>query len=93
MNGNGQNLTRNQQRAIPIIVSARTITEGVKLAGISKTQFYEWMKQEHFRQEFVSKQNHLVETALSLILEHTAKIRETEEIETRLKALEERLLK
>ena len=64
MNGNGQNLTRKQQRAIPLIVSARTITEGVKQAGISKTLFYEWMKQEYFRQEFASKQNDLIETAL-----------------------------
>jgi len=44
MNDNGQNLTRKQLRAIPIIISARTISEGVKQAGISKTIFYEWMK-------------------------------------------------
>ena len=119
MNENRQNLTRKQLRAIPIIISARTVTEGVKLAGISKGVFYQWMKIEHFRQEFISQQNDLIETALkelkglstdaveelgkllkgtqnesiklraiSLVIEYVLKMKELEDVELRLSALE-----
>ena len=64
MNENERKLTPKLNKAIPVIISARTITEGVKEASISKTLFYEWMKDDLFRQEFVSRQNDLIETAL-----------------------------
>jgi len=116
------NLTRRQLKAIPLIIFAKTITEGVKQAGISKTLFYEWMKNENFKSEFISRQNDLIETALkelkglsgeaieslgkllresqnenirlkaiALIIEHTVKIKEIEDIENRLTAIERRL--
>ncbi len=121
VNQNGQNLTlsRKQLKAIPVIISAKTITDGVKQAGISKTLFYEWMKTEAFRKEFVSRQNDLIDTALkelkglsseaveslgkllresekenirlktiALILDHTMKIKEFEDIEQRLTEIE-----
>ena len=66
VNKNEQNctLSRKQLTAIPVIISAKTITEGVKEAGISKTLFYEWMKDNVFREEFISKQNDIIESAL-----------------------------
>ncbi len=67
VNGTEQNLTtltRKQLKAIPVIISAKTITEGVKQAGISKTIFYEWMKNDNFKNEFISRQNDIIETAL-----------------------------
>ena len=124
MNKNEQKLTlsRKQMKAIPVIISARTITDGVKHAEISKTLFYEWMKDESFRNEFISRQNHIVETALkelkglssvaveqlgallresdsetirfkaiALILEHTIKIKEMEDIINRIERLERRI--
>lgn len=124
MNKNEQKLTlsRKQMKAIPVIISARTITDGVKHAEISKTLFYEWMKDESFRNEFISRQNDIVETALkelkglssvaveqlgallresdsetirfkaiALILEHTIKIKEMEDIINRIERLERRI--
>lgn len=97
MNGNGQNFTlsRKQLKAIPVIISAKTITEGVKQAGISKTLFYDWMKTEAFRNEFVSRQNDVIETVLielknlsSEAVESLGKLhRETKNENIRLKAI------
>ena len=124
MNGNGQNFTlsRKQLKAIPVIISAKTITEGVKQAGISKTLFYDWMKDDNFRNEFIAKQNDVIATALkelkglsseaveslgkilretenenirlkviALILDHTIKMKEMEDIEQRLIEIERRM--
>jgi hypothetical protein len=115
-------LSRKQLKSIPVIISAKTITEGVKQARISKTLFYEWMKTDTFRNEFISRQNDLIETALkelkglsseavkslgkllresenenirlkaiALILDHTMKIKEFEDIEQRLTEIEKRM--
>jgi len=125
MNKSEQNLTnlsRKQLKAIPVIISSKTITEGVKQAGISKTIFYEWIKNDTFKNEFISRQNDIIETALkelkglsseaveklgtllresvneniklkaiALIIEHTIKMKEIENIEERLRELERRL--
>ncbi len=64
MDGTGQNLTRNQLKAIPLILEARSITEGVKKAGISKSTFYEWLKAPEFKTEFVRQRQELVGLAL-----------------------------
>ncbi|MEN6334071.1 MAG: hypothetical protein ABFE01_07395 [Phycisphaerales bacterium] len=45
-------LTRKQIKAIPIILSEKTIEAGCKKAGISKSSFYRWMLTEGFRAEF-----------------------------------------
>jgi len=115
-------LTRKQLKAIPVIISSKTITEGVRQAGISKTIFYEWIKNDTFKNEFISRQNDIIETALkelkglaseaieklgtllresvneniklkaiALIIEHTIKMKEIENIEERLRELERRL--
>lgn len=60
----GHNLTKNQLKAIPIILEARTITEGVKKAGISKATFYEWLKNHEFKAEFVRQRQEIVDHAL-----------------------------
>jgi ACT domain-containing protein len=64
MNGTGQNLTKKQLKAIPSILGARSITEGVKKAGISKTTFYDWLKNPEFKAEFVRQRQELVDLAL-----------------------------
>lgn len=63
MNGTGQNLTK-QLKAIPLILEAKSITEGVKKAGISKTTFYDWLKSPEFKAEFVRQRQELVDLAL-----------------------------
>lgn len=64
MDGAGQNLTKNQLKAIPLILEAKSITEGVKKAGISKTTFYEWLKTPEFKAEFVRQRQELIDLAL-----------------------------
>lgn len=64
MDKNEQNLTRNQSKAISLILEARSITEGVKKAGISKTTFYAWLKNPEFKAEFVRQRQELVDLAL-----------------------------
>jgi len=64
MNGTGHNLTKNQLKAIPSILEAKSITEGVKKAGISKTTFYEWLKTPEFKAEFVRQRQELIDLAL-----------------------------
>lgn len=97
LNGTEQNLTlsRKQLKAIPLIISAKTITEGVKQAGISKTLFYEWMKNDVFRNEFISRQNDIIETALKELKGLSSEaverlgslLRETQNENIRLKAI------
>jgi len=57
-------LTRGQARALPVILSARTIEEGCKNAGISRQTFYNWMKTEVFRNEY--RKNHSSFVALAM---------------------------
>ncbi len=64
MNETGQNLTKNQLKAIPLILEAKSITEGVKKAGISKTTFYEWLKITEFKAEFTKQRQELIDLAL-----------------------------
>lgn len=58
------NLTKKQLVAIPVILEARSIREGVKKAGISKTTFYEWLKEPLFKAEFIRQSKEIVDLAL-----------------------------
>ena len=42
-------LTARQRRALGLILSASTLTEGCKLAGISRSTWWAWRKQEPFQ--------------------------------------------
>jgi hypothetical protein len=69
MNKTEQNLTdlnvsQKQLRAIPLILGAKTIEEGVKKAGISKTTFYKWQKSHEFKEEFMRHRREIVDFAL-----------------------------
>ncbi len=46
------NLTRRQARALPLLLSGRTVEQGCTNAGISKQSFCNWMKHEAFRNEY-----------------------------------------
>ena len=86
-------LSKNQLRAIPLILSARNLAEGARKAKVSRDTVYEWMKQPAFKEELDRKQKENVEAALrslkSAISEATevlrALLKDTKE-GTRLKA-------
>ena len=55
MNDNKQpkaTLSRIQARALPILLSSRSIADGCRKAGISRDRFYDWLKQDDFREAF-----------------------------------------
>ncbi len=64
MDGTERNLTNNQLKAILLILETKTITEGVKKAGISKTTFYEWLKNPEFKAEFIRQRQEIIDLAL-----------------------------
>ena len=61
------NLTRRQARALPMILSARTIEQGCKNVGISTRSFYNWMKQDVFRNEYGKRHSSFVALALETL--------------------------
>jgi hypothetical protein len=60
-------LSRGQARALPFMLSARTVEEGCRAAGISKQCFYNWMKQEAFREEYRARQSGFVSLAMETL--------------------------
>ena len=56
-------ISQKQMKVIPVIIAAKSVTEGVKQAGISKTLFYSWLKQETFKNEFIARQNDIIDAA------------------------------
>lgn len=111
-------------KATPIILSAASIAEGCRKAGISREAFYGWQKNPVFMEEWTRQQNEAIEGAIHTlkasltdavttltallkadgsmgegtrlkaslaILESVFKVREMENIEARLDALEGRL--
>ena len=60
-------LSRAQARALPLMLSARTIEDGCRASGISKQCFYNWMKQEAFRDEYRRRQNSFVSLAMETL--------------------------
>lgn len=64
MNKSGHNLTKRQLKAIPLILEAKNISEGTKKARVSRTTFYEWLKDQEFKYEFIRQRQDIVELAL-----------------------------
>lgn len=64
MNKTEQNLTNKQLKAIPVVLGARSISEGVKKARISKTTFYQWLKNPIFKAEFSKQRFEVIDLAL-----------------------------
>lgn len=75
------NLTEKQMLVISKVLQCRSITEGVKEACISKTTFYEWLKDENFRREFERQRKEVVNEAfLELRLSATEAVRVLSEL-------------
>ena len=50
-------------KLIPLILGERSIEAGTKKAGVSRSRFYDLMKDEHFRAEYIRQSRELVEMA------------------------------
>jgi DNA-binding response OmpR family regulator len=61
---NGTLLTDKQQKAIPVILAARNITEGLSKANIARTTFYEWLKTPSFKAELIRQRKEIVDAAI-----------------------------
>ncbi len=59
-----KNLTRRQLSAIPIILSASTITEGLERARVSRAAFYKWITEPAFKAELERRRREVVDSAL-----------------------------
>jgi hypothetical protein len=57
-------LTNRQTRTIAVLVRARTVEEGAKMAGLSKTTIYAWLRLPAFREELARQKNQLMDVAL-----------------------------
>jgi hypothetical protein len=118
---NSVNLTIRQKHAIPLVLAARSIEEGCRSAGINKQTWYNWMKDEGFKEEVCSRREAVISDAFDLlkasitsavegliglvdceekglrlkacnhVIEYLMRMRETEELEHRLSALEQAL--
>jgi hypothetical protein len=57
-------LSPRQSRVISILVQARTMEEGAKLGGVSKTTVYSWLRTPFFREELTRRKNEVMNVAL-----------------------------
>jgi len=59
-----KDLNTRQKKAIPIILASKTITEGVKRAGIKRETFYKWLRTPEFKAEFFKQRQEIIDLAL-----------------------------
>lgn len=57
-------LSAKQLRALPILLSSRSVVEGCRKASISRDVFYLWMKTEAFRQVYEKESVQLVQSSI-----------------------------
>ncbi len=62
--GTGNTLTRKQEKIIDTVLLHKTIEEGARAAGISKTSLYDYLHQPAFREAFESRRKEVVEYGL-----------------------------
>lgn len=70
---NGPKLTDRQQKAIPHLVSSPTYTEGCEKAGINKTTFYKWLKDDDFRAELDRQREQVAAEAFGVLSQSLTK--------------------
>ena len=64
MTGKKEGLNNLQRKAIPIILASKTISEGVKKAGIKRETFYQWIRDPEFKAEFTGQRQEIIDLAL-----------------------------
>jgi len=70
-------LTDRQLKAIPVIVSSTTYTEGCKKAKLNRTTFYEWLKRPEFKAELDRQRQQVVSEAFGVLSQSLTKAVET----------------
>jgi hypothetical protein len=87
------NLTPRQKRSIPLILRARSVEEGCRMAGITKQAWYKWMKDEGFAEEVRLRREAIVAESLDLLkaavtgaVEGLTRLVDAEEASVRLRA-------
>ena len=68
-------LSLKQRRAIPVLLSAPTKSEGARRAGISRSQLNRWFKDPYFVEEFERQSNEIVSSALAIFKSHAPRSR------------------
>jgi hypothetical protein len=76
VSGQDRTVSERQKKAIPVILAAKSITEGAKNAKVSRTQFYEWMHDPVFKTEFEMQRQGIIDEAL-----HALKLTASEAVE------------
>ena len=64
---NENKLTNKQIKTVAHYLTSVSIEEACKKSSISKTTFYEWMKNDDFRQYVEGKRKEIIEGALSIL--------------------------
>lgn len=59
-----QDLSTKQLKAIPIILSCKSIAEGCERIKISRESFYSWLRDPVFKAEFIKQRQELIDLAL-----------------------------
>jgi len=70
-------LSDKQLKTIPCILAAKTIEAGCKKAKISKSQYYEWLKDDVFKAELDRQRNELIERAFNFLLSSLSEAAQT----------------
>ena len=70
-------LTARQLKAIPIIVTSPTYTEGCKKAKVNRTTFYEWLKIPKFKAELDRQRDEIAAEAFGVLSQGLTKAVET----------------
>jgi hypothetical protein len=60
-------LSARQQRTIPLVLSAKSISEGCQAAGVSAATWYEWMKAKDFQAEVERQRQSIIGEAMDLL--------------------------
>ncbi len=63
MNEKEQNLTEKQRTVITKVIGSRTITDGLRKAGVSRTTFYDWLRDDDFKQEIERQRREVTKQA------------------------------
>lgn len=71
-NGKSQ-LTDRQLKAIPVIVTCPTYTEGCKKAKLSRTTFYDWLKKPEFKAELEKQRDEITAEAFGVLTQNITK--------------------
>ena len=76
-NSEKSHLTDRQLKAILIIVTSPTYTEGCKKARLNRTTLYDWLKQPEFKAELEKQRDKIISEAFGVLSQSLTKAVET----------------